>query len=100
MYYIVKNTCEKYQATWTANAVFAAFYNLWVAKVSLIEFNRDARTLETTGITTEKSAKRVAMTDKALFIENRLQSFANVTNNPELFESIEYSASNMKKARD
>lgn len=100
MYYVVKNTCEKYQTTWTTNAVFAATYNLWVAKMPLIEQNRDAQTLETTGITTDKTAKRAAMTEKTLFMENRLQSYANVVNNPELLESIKYSASDLKKARD
>ena len=100
MYYVVKNTCEKYQTTWTTNAVFAATYNLWVAKIPLIETNRDAQTLETTGLTTDKTAKRAAMTDKTLFMENRLQSYANVVNNPELLESIKYSASDLKKARD
>ena len=100
MYYVVKNTCEKYQSTWTTNAVFAATYNLWVAKIPLIEQNRDAQTLETTGITTDKTAKRAVMTDKTLFMENRLQSYANVVNNPELLESIKYSASDLKKARD
>ena len=100
MYYVVKNTCEKYQATWTTNAVFAATYNLWVAKIPLIEQNRDAQTLETTGITTDKMAKRTAMTDKTLFMINRLQSYANVVVNPELLESIKYSASDLKKARD
>ena len=100
MYYAVKNVCELYQDSWVSNAVFAATYNLWSEKIPLIESNRDAQTLQTTGITTDKGAKRTAMTDKALFIENRLQSYANVTNNPELFESIKYSASDLKKARD
>jgi hypothetical protein len=100
MYYVVKNTCEKYQATWTTNAVFAATYNLWVAKMPLIEQNRDAQTLETTGITTDKTVKRASMTDKTLFMINRLQSYANVVANPELLESIKYSASDLKKARD
>jgi len=100
MYYVVKNTCEKYQTTWTTNAVFTATYNLWVAKIPLIEQNRDAQTLETTGITTDKTAKRTSMTDKTLFMINRLQSYANVVNNPELLESIKYSASDLKKSRD
>ena len=65
MYYVVKNTCEKYQTTWTTNAVFAATYNLWVAKIPLIEQNRDAQTLETTGITSEHAF------NVKLFIENR-----------------------------
>ena len=100
MYYVVKNTCEKYQTTWTANAVFAATYNLWVAKIPLIEQNRDAQLLETTGITTDKTTKRTSMTDKALFIINRMQSYANVVTNPELLENIKYSASDLKKKRD
>mgnify|MGYP001183631426 FL=1 len=100
MYYVVKNTCEKFQTTWTTNAVFAATYNLWVAKMPLIEQNRDAQTLETTGITTDKTAKRNSMTEKTLFMINRLQSYANVVNNPELLESIKYSASDLKKSRD
>ena len=100
MYYVVKNTCEKYQTTWTANAVFAATYNLWAAKIPLIEQNRDAQLLETTGITTDKTTKRNSMTDKALFMINRMQSYANVVTNPELLENIKYSASDLKKKRD
>jgi hypothetical protein len=99
MYYVVKNTCEKYQATWVTNAVFAATYNLWVAKVPLIEQNRDAQTVGTTGITTNTAAKRLIMIDKALFIENRLQSLANVTGNSELLESVQYTATEMKTRR-
>ena len=100
MYYVVKNTCEKYQTTWTANAVFVATYNLWAAKIPLIEQNRDAQLLETTGITTDKTTKRNSMTDKALFMINRMQSYANVVTNPELLENIKYSASDLKKKRD
>lgn len=100
MYYVVKSTCEKYQPTWVANAAFAATYNLWVAKIPLIEQNRDAQTLGTTGITTDKTVKRALLTEKALFMANRLQSYANATNNPELLESVQYTASDLKKARD
>lgn len=100
MYYVVKNTCEKYQATWVTNAVFAATYNLWAGKLPLIEQNRDAQTLETTGTTTDKNVKRFGMIDKTIFIAKRIQSYCNVVNNPELLESVQYSASDMKKARD
>jgi hypothetical protein len=99
MYYVVKNTCEKYQATWTSIAAFAATYNLWVAKIPLIEQNRDAQTASTTGVATDTTAKRQTMADKALFMANRLQSLANATNNAELLESVQYSASDLKKAR-
>jgi len=100
MYYSVKDVCEEYRPVWIENAVFAATYNLWIANIPLIEDNRDLQTLETTGVTTHKNTKREAMIDKALYVENRLQSYAHVVKNPELLESIEYSVSDMKKARD
>ena len=100
MFYGVKGTCEKYQSTWTANAVFAATYNMWAAKLPLIELNRDAQTIETTGVTTDKKGKRVVMTDKVLFMCNRLQSYANAVGNSEILESVQYSPSYLNKARD
>ena len=99
MYYVVKNTCEKYQSTWASSAAFAATYNLWVAKIPLIEQNRDFQTSATTGVTTDTTAKRLTMIDKALFMANRLQSLANVTNNAELLESVQYTATDLKKGR-
>ena len=100
MYYAVKSTNERFQTTWTTNAVYAATYNLWASKIPLIEQNRDAQTLETTGVTTDKKNKRALMIDKAAFIQNRLQSYANVVNNVELLESVSYSPSKMRMARD
>jgi len=100
MYYAVKIVNERFQSTWITNTVYAATYNLWVSKLVLIEQNRDAQTLETTGVTTDKNNKRSLMVDKADFIQNRLQSYADVVNNVELLESISYSPTKMKLARD
>ena len=100
MFYGVKGTCDKYQSTWVGNAIFAATYNSWTAKLPLIEQNRDAQTIETTGVTTDKKGKRVVMTDKTLFMANRLQSYANTVGNSELLESVQYAPSYVNKARD
>jgi hypothetical protein len=100
MYYVVRQVCDTHQSVWVENAVFAATHELWAVKIPMIEANRDAQTLATTGITTDKTAKRAVMTEKALFIANRLQSYATVVNNPALLESVKYSASDLKKARD
>ena len=100
MFYVVRHTCEKYRDTWAGNAVFAATYGQWAAKIPLIEQNRDAQLLEISGITVDKLAKRKSMTDKALFAVNRLRSYATVANNPELRESVKYSATDLKKSRD
>lgn len=100
MFYVVKGTCERFQPTWVTVAVFAATYNLWVAKFPLIEFNRDAQAMEIKGITTEKKMKRAIMIDKSLFLINRLTSYGNVVNNIELIDGIRYTASDIKKLRD
>ena len=99
MYYVLRDTCENHQASWITNAVFKASYNLWAEKIPLIEKSRDEQIHETTGITTDKNVKREAMLTSALFIEKRLQSYATVTNNYELLESIKYTATDLKKAR-
>lgn len=100
MYYVVKNLNEKYQTTWAGNAIYAATYNLWLTKLLLIEQNRDAQKMATSGVTQDKRNKRTLMVNKALFILNRLLSFGNVTNNTELLASIHYSPSTLKLARD
>lgn len=100
MYYVLKNTCDRFQSVWSGNAVFAASYNLWGTKLPLIEQNRDAQIVETSGITEDKRLKRGLMEDRALFIINRLLSYGTVTGNAELLGSVKYSASDLKKARD
>ncbi len=100
MYYAVKSTNERFQTTWITNAVYAATYNQWAAKLTLIEQSRDTQTLETTGVTADKKNKRALMVDKAAFIQNRLQSYSNVINNIELLASVSYSPTKMRMARD
>jgi len=100
MYYAVKNVCETNRPAWFESVVFANSCDLWLAKIPMIEQNRHIQMNGNTGPTTNKTGKRVTMTDSALFIANRLQSYANVTGNPELAESVAYSATDMKKARD
>jgi hypothetical protein len=100
MYYAVKSANERFQATWSTNAVYAATHNQWAAKVVLIEQNRDVQTVENAGVTEDKQIKKGLMVDKALFIQNRLLSYANVTNNVELAASVHYSKTKMKNARD
>ena len=95
MYYAVKSANERFQTTWTSNAVYAATHNLWVSKLALIEQNRDAQTVENSGVTADKRIKRASMVDKAMFIQNRLLSYANVTNNVELTGSVSYSPTKM-----
>jgi hypothetical protein len=100
IYYSVKSTCDKFQQTWGSNTVFSASYQAFVANIPLIELNCDTQIIENKGVTTDKKTKRATMTDKALFIGNRLQSYARVAGNSTLLESIDYRSSEMNRARD
>jgi len=99
-YYEVKSVNEKNQATWTANTVYAATHTLFLGKITLIEQNRDAQLATSTGLTAEKAQKRLVLTDKVGFIINRIQSFANTTGNSDLLDSVKFTASDLKGARD
>jgi hypothetical protein len=100
MYYTVRGICTKNQPVWSADAIFTASYNAFDAKIILAEQYREAQSLETSGLTADKAIKRVSMSGKALFISNRQQSYAHVTNNVELLANVKYTATDMKKAKD
>ena len=100
MGYAVISTCDKFLSIWTTNPVFSATYSSFKILIPLIEQNRDAQIVEITGVTTDKNAKKTIMIDKALFVANRVQSYATVAGNNELLENVSYSSSDLKKARD
>ena len=100
MYYVVKNICESNIGAWSGSVIFANSYYIWDAKIPGIEENRLKQNTIFAGYTVDKANKREAMTSKALFIANRLQSYANVSNNPILLNSVKYSTRDLKRARD
>lgn len=100
MYYEVRSVCEKFRQTWITNVVFAAVYNEWTAFIPLIEKNRDAQLATTKGPTSEKTDLWEVLIDKALFVINRIQSYANTSHNLELSESVKFTATDLRHARD
>jgi hypothetical protein len=100
MEYAVKAVCDKFNYAWSKNTVFAASYAIFNSKFAPIEQNRDAQLTNSKGITTDKNIKREFLVEKALFIINRLQSYATVTGNNELFESVHFTATTLSKCRD
>ena len=100
MIYSVKTVVDKFVSTWTTNTVFAASYTLFTSKITPIEQNRDAQLANSKGVTTDKNVKRDALAEKALFIVNRIRSYANVAANNELLESVHFTQSGFDKSRD
>jgi hypothetical protein len=100
MLYTETAVCTKFQTTWSTNTVFSQSQTLLAGKLPLIEANRDAQMTTSKGITAEKNAKRALAVDKALFLVNRMQSYATVTGNNDLLESIRFNSSKLNKCRD
>ncbi len=100
MYHLVLTICENHKSEWVTNAVFAATYNLWKTMVPMIEQYRDAQLSITSGIIANKVVIRNNMTEKAFFIANRIQSYANAVNDLELSRSVQFLPTKIKRARD
>lgn len=100
MYYVVATVCENNKPAWITNAVFSASYNSWIVKTPVIEQYRDAQLSIISGIIANKLFMRNKMTEKASFVANRIQSYANVTNNLELYQSVQYTTTEIKRAKD
>ena len=100
MFLVVKSICEKYQFVWENNMAFKSSYYLFAGKIPLIEQNMVIQMANITGITTDKLKKRALMSEMALFIANRMESYSWVTANSELMANVHYSYRDMVRARD
>jgi hypothetical protein len=70
------------------------------SKVAEIAAARQIQESSPSGITLDKAAKRDAMTDAAMFVKGAVQAFATDNANNELFGSVNYSLSEIKRAAD
>ena len=100
MYYAVIAVLTKFLAIWSKNTVFAASQAIFASKTLPIEQNRDAQMATSKGITADKKVKRTLLVDKALFIVNRIQSYATVIGNNDLYESMHFNSWKLNKCRD
>jgi hypothetical protein len=99
MFYKTESTCAHYQPVWINDMVFAASYNAFKSKIPLIEQNRDAQLTPTKWATENKEIKQGIVEEKMRFVINRLQSFANATGNNDLYSSVNFTPTDMKRSR-
>jgi len=91
---------EDFQPIWSADQAFTASFNLFKSKIPEISQLHDTQKSVITGVATDKMVKRMAMIDKALFIANRVRSYATVTRNLELLECVKFTRSYLIRAKD
>lgn len=100
MYGVTDSIIISHKSIWDKDPIFSASYNLWHAKIPLIEQNRDIQLSINKGITTEKSNFKKLMIKKAITISHRMQSYAFVVNNSELLENIKHSLSSLNAEKE
>lgn len=100
MYLAVQKVCADNNSIWSGIVACATAITDLQTKVNQIVTVRQIQENSPAGITQDKSAKREAMIDMAMFVKGAVQTFATNTGNNELFESVKYSFSDMKRPAD
>ena len=100
MFNSIKSLCEENRLIWSFDSPFTLSYNSYISKLEELENNFRIQNASTTNITIDKLSKREEMMQKALFISQRLQSYAVVNGNNELLNSVNITHTNLKRAKD
>jgi hypothetical protein len=92
--------CEANNGVWATDVPFSTSYGLLMAQIEGIETQKAIQATDTGGVATDKKNKRATLEDQTFFVANRIHSYAAATHNQKLLITINYSRSNLKKARD
>lgn len=96
----VQATVESNQVIWGNDNIFSASYTLFKNKIPEILQSLDLQQSVTTGAAAEKTAARTILTDKTLFIANRIQSYATTNNLNDLLEQVTFTHTDLTRAKD
>jgi hypothetical protein len=100
MTYVVIAICDKFAEVWNSNLPFSNDVALIKAKLIQVQSFKDRQMTETKGATIEKKSARESLEEKALFVVNRLKSYANANDNEELAISVNIKKYDIAKLRD
>jgi hypothetical protein len=96
----VEVTCVDNTATWTPITAFGAAFVLYQEKIVDIEHLHVKQEADLKGITENKNNKESALINSSLIVAKPMIAFANVTNDPQLRQEIDYSEDALKKSSD
>ena len=100
MYLAVQKVCADNNSIWSGIVACATAITDLQNKVNEIVTVRQVQESNPTGITQDKQVKREVMIEQAMFVKGAVQAYATNTTNNELFESVNYSVSEMKRPAD
>jgi hypothetical protein len=100
MYKAAEDICVSNSALWATLTAFGNAFSLYQAKIDEIENLHTKQQTDIKGITENKNNKISELISTALSISKPMIAFANVTNNPQLRQEINYSENKLKRSSD
>lgn len=100
MFHATEEICDLNTATWTPITAYGAAFVLFQGKVRDIESLQVKQEADLKGIKENKDNKKSSMISKTLSVSKPMIAFANVTNNPQLRQEVDYSETDLFKSAD
>jgi hypothetical protein len=100
MYKSSEDICVINTATWTPITAFGAAFVLYQNGIVEIENLHVKQEADLKGITENKNNKESALINSALIISKPMIAYANVINDPQLRQEVDYSEDTLKKSSD
>lgn len=100
MFKATEEICDNNTSTWTPIAAFGTAFALYSGKIAEIDDLLVKQETDLKGITENKNNKESALIRLGLSIANPMVAYANVSNNPQLRQEVDYSEDALKKSSD
>ena len=100
MYLVVQKVCAENTSVWNGVAACVTAIAELETKVNAIVAARQIQENDTKGIAEDKSKRREKMITKAMFVKGAVQAYATDTGNNELYKSVDYTVTEIRKAPD
>jgi hypothetical protein len=100
MYLVVQKVCADNNSVWNGVAACVTAMAELETKINAIVAARQVQENDTKGIAEDKSNRREKMIAKAMFVKGAVQAYATDTSNNELYKSVDYTVTEIRKVPD
>lgn len=100
MYFAVQKVCTDNNSVWSGLPAFVNAFGEFEGVIQSIQSNRLVQEQDTKGVTQDKGSAGGVLIEQALKVSTAVHAYATDVNNNTLREKINYTLSDLKKARD
>jgi len=100
MFKATEKICVNHTVTWTPITAFGAAFVLFQNGIVEIDHLQVKQEADLKGITENKNNKESVLINSSLTISKPMAAFANVTNDPQLRQEVDYSLGDLQKSSD